>query len=71
MKLSKQAHTALMMVLQKCIMEECDIRDLLNDLDFIVDDDEPEFLMVTNPPTFKLSSEMQEVVEEKAFKWVE
>jgi hypothetical protein len=71
MKLSPQAHGALMMCLQKAIMEETDIRPFLDDLDFIVDDDQPEFLIVTNPPSFKLSGEVKEVVEEKAFNWKE
>ena len=71
MKLSSQAHAALMMCLQKAIMEETDIRPLLDDLDFIVDDDQPEFLIVTNPPSFKLNDEVKEVVEEKSFNWKE
>ena len=71
MKLSAQAHAALMMCLQKAIMEETDIRPLLDDLDFIVDDDQPEFLIVTNPPSFKLNDEVKEVVEEKSFSWKE
>lgn len=76
MKLASQAHAAIMMCLQKCIMEETDIRPLLDDLDFIVDDDQPEFLIVTNPPSFKLSEEVKEVEEKIAmkdstFKWEE
>lgn len=76
MKLAPQAHAAIMMCLQKCIMEETDIRPLLDDLDFIIDDDQPEFLIVTNPPSFKLSEEVKEVEEKIAmkdstFKWEE
>ena len=71
MKLAPQAHAAIMMCLQKCIMEETDIRPLLDDLDFVIDDDQPEFLVVTNPPTFKLNEEVKEVVEKKAFQWKE
>lgn len=71
MKLTPQAHAALMMCLQKAIMEETDIRPLLDDLDFIVDDDQPEFLIVTNPPAFKLNDQVKEAVEEKAFQWKE
>ena len=41
------------------------------DGDFIVDDDQPEFLIVTSPPSFKLSDEVKEVVEEKSFNWKE
>lgn len=71
MKLSIQAHGALMMCLQRCIMEETDIRSLLDELDFIIDEDEPEFLVVTNPPTFKLKEELKDLVEEKSFSWAE
>ena len=76
MKLAPQAHAAIMMCLQKCIMEETDIRTLLDDLDFVIDDDEPEFLIVTNPPSFKLNEEVKEVEEkivmkDSAFKWEE
>ena len=71
MKLAPQAHAAIMMCLQKCIMEETDIRPLLDDLDFVINDDEQEFLVVTNPPTFKLNEQVKEVVEEKAFQWKE
>lgn len=76
MKLAPQAHAAIMMCLQKCIMEETDIRPLLDDLDFIVDDDQPEFLIVTNPPSFKLNEEVKEVEEkisfkDSSFKWEE
>jgi hypothetical protein len=69
MRLAPQAHAAIMMALQKAIMEEIDIRPLLDELDFVVDDDEPEFLVVTNPPTFKITGELEEVVEKKAFNW--
>lgn len=75
MKLSPQAHAAIMMCLQKCIMEEIDIRPLLDDLDFVIDDEEPEFLIVTNPPSFKLNQEVEEAVEQvieaKSFNWKE
>jgi hypothetical protein len=77
MKLAPQAHAAIMMCLQKCIMEETDIRPLLDGLDFVIDDDQPEFLIVTNPPSFKVSGEVQEAVEDKVvmkdstFKWEE
>ena len=71
MKLAPQAHAAIMMCLQKTIAEEIDIRDLLDDLDFIIDDDEPEFLIVLNPPTFKVGEELKDLVEVKPFNWSE
>jgi hypothetical protein len=73
MKLSVQAHAAVMFCLQKAIMEETDIRPLLDDLDFVVDDDQPEFLLVTNPPAFKVPQELEDKVKMKdeAFNWEE
>ena len=52
MKLDNQAIGALMMVLQKCLLEESDIIPLLNDMDFQVNPDDPSHstLVVTNPP---------------------
>jgi hypothetical protein len=48
MKLSDQAMGALMLILQKCLMEQSDITDLMRQLDFAADDD--GVLTVTNPP---------------------
>lgn len=75
MRLSPQAHAAIMFCLQKAIMEETDIRPLLDNLDFVIDDDVPEFLYVTNPPSFKVSEEIKEALKDKvvmkdsAFSW--
>jgi|TARA_Y100000296_G_C5121676_1_gene230720 hypothetical protein len=52
MKLSNQALGALMMALQKCLLEEIDIVELLQDTDWVVD--EHEELFVTNPPVVTL-----------------
>ena len=76
MKLSLQAHAAIMVCLQSAIMEEKDIRPMLDDLDFIVDDDEPEFLIVTNIPSFKATKEQEErvttaVMKDPSFVWEE
>jgi len=51
MKLSNQAVGALLMTLQKCLSEQTDITDLLNDWDLEVKDDE---VYVTNPPAAKV-----------------
>ena len=48
MKLSNQAAGALMMALQKCLLEQKDITGLLKDMVFEVDDGGE--LMVSNPP---------------------
>ena len=56
MKLSGQAMGSLMMVLQKCLMEQDDIIPMLKDLDFVVThkdnaDGSNDELSVENPPT--------------------
>ena len=48
MKLSNQAMGALMMALQKCLMEQSDITDILNEFDFALNNEEA--LVVLNPP---------------------
>ena len=55
MKLSDQAQGALMMALQKCLMEEIDIIPILGDMDFIAD--EEGNLHVENPPSFEVKTE--------------
>lgn len=54
MKLSDQAMGALMMVLQKCLMEQSDIVPMLKDLDFVPTGDNE--LSVENPPTLHFSN---------------
>ena len=67
MKLSKQAMGSLMMALQKSLMEQSDITEALEKMDFIPAADEtgsePE-LYVKNPPMVKFSNE--ETTEEEA-----
>ena len=46
LRLSNQAMGTLMMTLQKCLMEQSDITDILQQLDFDVQSGE---LVVTNP----------------------
>jgi len=48
MKLSDQAKGALMMALQKCLMEQIDIIPILEDMNFLVDEEEK--LYVENTP---------------------
>jgi len=52
MKLSKQANGTLMMALQKCLLEQSDITNILDDLDFDVSSEGE--LIVSNPPSFKI-----------------
>jgi hypothetical protein len=49
MKFSTQATAALLMTLQKCLIEETDIVDLLTQWDMTEEDGE---IFVSNPPTF-------------------
>ena len=53
MRLSNQAVGALMMALQKSLMEQSDIVPVLRDMDLQLDpaDLDGESLVVTNPPT--------------------
>ena len=61
MKLSDQALGAVMMALQKSLLEQTDIVPVLKDFNFIVDGEE---LLVTNPPTFKVDEQQSEFVYE-------
>ena len=49
MKFSTQATAALLMTLQKCLMEETDIVELLNEWEMTEENGE---IFVSNPPTF-------------------
>ena len=60
MKLSNQASGALLMALQKCLMEQSDITGILNDMDFEVDD--VGELIVANPPVFHAEPEKSKVL---------
>lgn len=64
MKLSHQALGALMMALQKSLLEQSDIVPVLKGLDFQVNNNEE--LTVMNPPVFKLDQvSIQEEIEER------
>ena len=56
MKLSNQAVGALMMALQKSLMEQSDIVPVLAEMDFQLDteNEKNETLVVTNPPVVSL-----------------
>ena len=54
MKLSNQAMGAIMMALQKSLLEQTDIVRVLEQFNFKVD--EEEALFVSNPPNFKFNS---------------
>ena len=61
MKLSDQALGAVMMALQKSLLEQSDIVPVLKGFDFVLDGEE---LSVTNPPTFKVDEDQSEFVYE-------
>jgi hypothetical protein len=55
MKLSDQAVGALMMALQKCLMDQLDIVPILAEMDFTPTEDDE--LVVENPPSFEVKEE--------------
>jgi hypothetical protein len=57
MKLSDQALGAVMLALQKSLMEQSDIVPMLKDFDFIVDGPAQSELIVINPPTVKFDND--------------
>lgn len=62
MKLSDQAMGSLMMVLQKCLMEQADIVPMLKELNFVVTkkdvaDGAKDELSVENPPTLHIDQD--------------
>ena len=61
MKLSDQALGAVMMALQKSLLEQSDIVPVLKDFNFVLEQDE---LLVTNPPRFKIEQKESEFVHE-------
>jgi len=56
MKLSNQAMGAIMMALQKSLMEQSDIVPVLQDMNFQVDPEDTSHstLLITNPPVVSL-----------------
>ena len=55
MKLSNQAMGALMMALQKSLLEQSDIVPILQG--FVFEQNEKEELTVRNPPNFKIAND--------------
>ena len=62
MKLGTQALGAIMIALQKSILEQSDIVPVLLDMNFQVDPEDmsQSQLFVTNPPTFLVDNELAE-----------
>lgn len=57
MKLSNQAMGAIMMALQKSLLEQSDIVPVLKSFNFSTMDSSQSELIVTNPPNFKLDNQ--------------
>jgi len=64
LKLSAQAQGAIMMALQKGILEQADISDLLGGFKFKINEEEQ--LFVLNPPIVKYDVEKIEASKEDA-----
>ena len=65
MKMSDQAVGAVMMALQKSLMEQSDIVPVIKGFDFVLSgDDEEKELFIKNPPLVKLGTEEVEETEE-------
>ncbi len=56
MKLSDQALGAVMMALQKSLLEQTDIVPILKSFNFMLVAENHSELVVENPPTFKISN---------------
>jgi len=66
MKLTNQAVGAIMMALQKSLLEQSDIVPVLREMDFVLDSNsaEDEGLAVSNPPIVSLEgTDLNETVE--------
>jgi hypothetical protein len=64
MKLSDQALGAVMMALQKSLLEQTDIVPVLKNFDIVIDDDTEE-LIVANPPSVKFSPPTTDIETEE------
>ena len=60
-KLSSQAVGAIMMALQKSLIEQSDITPVLQGFEILVDDSGE--LVVMNPPTFEVSEQKKQNIE--------
>ena len=60
MKLSDQAVGAVMMALQKSLMEQSDIVPTLKSFDFLIQGESKDELIIANPPTVKLDDVQSE-----------
>ena len=65
MKMSDQAVGAVMMALQKSLLEQSDIVPVIKNFDFVLSGDEEEKeLFIKNPPLVKFNEETSPYLEE-------
>ncbi len=64
MRLSDQAVGTLMMALQKCLLEQSDIVEILKEFEFVIQGESQSELIITNPPTVSFDDEFMEELEE-------
>jgi hypothetical protein len=65
MKMSDQAVGAVMMALQKSLMEQSDIVPVIKGFDFVLSgEDEEKELFIKNPPLVKYNEETSPFMEE-------
>ena len=57
MKLSNQAMGAMMMALQKSLLEQSDITETLRDFDFVTTGESQDELIITNPPVVQVEQD--------------
>tara|TARA_Y100000310_G_C20359320_1_gene658211 strand:- start:564 stop:740 length:177 start_codon:yes stop_codon:yes gene_type:complete len=57
MKLSNQALGAIMMALQKSLMEQSDITEVLKGFDFIITGSSQSELVISNPPLVEVEQD--------------
>ena len=57
MKLSNQALGAIMMALQKSLMEQSDITEVLKGFDFIITGPSQSELIISNPPLVEVKQD--------------
>ena len=57
MKLSDQALGAIMMALQKSLMEQSDITETLKEFDFIITGSSQSELIISNPPIIEIKQD--------------
>tara|TARA_R100000008_G_scaffold69344_1_gene46694 strand:- start:355 stop:555 length:201 start_codon:yes stop_codon:yes gene_type:complete len=62
-KLSDQALGAVMMALQKSLLEQSDIVPVLKNFELVPTDGAEEELLVINPPTFEINTDNEIITD--------